>query len=216
MTLQADLYFSYRSPYSYFGAVLYRRMAEEWDLRIDLRVVFPIAIRDPGFFERENPLWLGYLLKDVMRTGAYLDLPVAMPDPDPIVMDLKTRAIAAEQPLIRPISYLGVEAQRRGAGLAFAAEVASMVWGGVKGWTAPDKLGAAAGRAGLDLAEMEAAAKADPGGCEAEIEANQRALEAAGHWGVPTLVFEGEPFFGQDRADMAHWRMKGRGLTKRT
>jgi len=33
--------------------------------------------------------------------------------------------------------------------------------------------------------------------------ANQDALKAAGHWGVPTLVFDGEPFFGQDRIAMA-------------
>jgi 2-hydroxychromene-2-carboxylate isomerase len=32
---------------------------------------------------------------------------------------------------------------------------------------------------------------------------------------VPTLVFDGEPFFGQDRIDMALWRMEQKGLTKR-
>ena len=31
----------------------------------------------------------------------------------------------------------------------------------------------------------------------------QQALEDAGHWGVPTLVFDGEPFFGQDRIAIA-------------
>ena len=46
--------------------------------------------------------------------------------------------------------------------------------------------------------------------------ANQAALEAAGHWGVPTLVFQGEPFFGQDRIDVALWRMQAAGLTPRS
>ncbi|MEM7524974.1 MAG: DsbA family protein [Pseudomonadota bacterium] len=215
MTLSADLYFSYRSPYSYFGAVAYRRICEEWDLRIDVKVVYPIAIRDPGFFERESPLWVPYLMKDVLRTGDYLDLPVAPPSPDPIVMNLATREIAADQPLIRPISYLGVEAARRGRGLDFAAEVSSMVWGGVKDWNAPATLAAAAERAGLSLSSMQAAVDASEAGYEAQIIANQDALEAAGHWGVPTLVFEGEPFFGQDRVDMALWRMKRRGLARR-
>ena len=45
--------------------------------------------------------------------------------------------------------------------------------------------------------------------------ANQVALEIAGHWGVPTLVFEGEPFFGQDRIEMARWRMEQKGLASR-
>ena len=37
----------------------------------------------------------------------------------------------------------------------------------------------------------------------------------AGHWGVPTMVFEGEPFFGQDRLDVLLWRLKQNGLKER-
>ena len=33
--------------------------------------------------------------------------------------------------------------------------------------------------------------------------------------GVPTFVFENEPFFGQDRIDLLIWRMQGTGLTRR-
>ena len=33
--------------------------------------------------------------------------------------------------------------------------------------------------------------------------------------GVPTLVFENEPFFGQDRLDLLLWRLKQSGLKKR-
>ena len=50
---------------------------------------------------------------------------------------------------------------------------------------------------------------------EASLAENDRALRAAGHWGVPTMVFEGEPFFGQDRFDILVWRMKQRGLEPR-
>jgi 2-hydroxychromene-2-carboxylate isomerase len=32
---------------------------------------------------------------------------------------------------------------------------------------------------------------------------------------VPTFVFEGEPFFGQDRIDLLIWRMESKGLTPR-
>jgi hypothetical protein len=37
----------------------------------------------------------------------------------------------------------------------------------------------------------------------------------AGHWGVPTFVFEGEPYFGQDRMDLLLWRLRQRGLRPR-
>ena len=67
----------------------------------------------------------------------------------------------------------------------------------------------------LDLAELDAEVLADAEALDAEIGANQAALEASGHWGVPTLVFNGEPFFGQDRIDMAIWRMEQEGLVRR-
>ena len=44
---------------------------------------------------------------------------------------------------------------------------------------------------------------------------NQEAVEAAGHWVVPTMVFAGEPFFGQDRIDLLVWRLKQHGLRRR-
>ena len=74
----------------------------------------------------------------------------------------------------------------------------------------------AATRAGLDFHELDAEAIKDSEVLDAEIAANQAALEAAGHWGVPTLVFDGEPFFGQDRIEMAVWRMQQKGLVARS
>ena len=46
---------------------------------------------------------------------------------------------------------------------------------------------------------------------DAAIEENQTAHQAAGHWGVPLMVFEGEPFYGQDRIDLLVWRMRRKG-----
>ena len=46
------------------------------------------------------------------------------------------------------------------------------------------------------------------------VDDNHAALEAAGHWGVPTMVYEGEPFFGQDRIDTLRWRLKNAGLKR--
>ena len=41
------------------------------------------------------------------------------------------------------------------------------------------------------------------------------ATELAGHWGVPTMVFADEPFFGQDRIDLLVWRLRQHGLRPR-
>ena len=215
MTLTADLYFSFRSPYSYLAIGRYRAMTEEFDLEIALRPVYPLAVRQPDFFERNHPNWIGYTMRDMMRVAQFHGIPFGPPRPDPIVQNVMTREIAAEQPHIHRITRLGQAAARRGKGLVFAHEAARLIWGGAEGWNEGKHLAGAATRCGLDLAELDAEVAAEPEALDAEIAANQAALEAAGHWGVPTLVFAGEPFFGQDRIDMVRWRMEQQGLTAR-
>lgn len=215
MTLTADLFFSFRSPYSYLAVGRYRAMSEEYDLDIALRPVYPLAIREPDFFERNHPNWLGYTMRDMIRVAQYHQIPFGAPRPDPIVQDVITRTIASEQPYIRRITRLGQAAAQRGKGLAFAAEAGRLIWGGAENWHEGEHLAGAAQRAGLDLAELDAQVQAEADALDAEIADNQNALEAAGHWGVPTLVIAGEPFFGQDRIDMARWRLTQMGLASR-
>ncbi|MEP3051526.1 MAG: DsbA family protein [Erythrobacter sp.] len=216
MTLNADLYFSFRSPYSYLAAGRYRALAEEYDLDIALRTVWPIAIRAPELLFQGNPAAPRYILMDSFRSAEMLDLPFRWPRPDPVVQDLTNYTIAKEQPLIRRICRLAQAATRRAKGLAFADEVSKIIFdGSTDDWHEGDHLANAAARAGLDLAELDAEAASDVDALDAEIAGNQSALEAAGHWGVPTLVFDGEPFFGQDRVEMAKWRMEQKGLTAR-
>ncbi len=216
MTLKADLFFSFRSPYSYLAIGRYKAMVEEFDLDITLRTIWPIAIRDPDLLFTGNPAAPRYILMDSFRVAQQLDIPFRWPRPDPIAQDLATREIAKDQPHIYRIVRLGQTATRRGKGLEFAYEASKLIFGGlVEGWNEGDHLAGAAKRAGLDLAELEAEALNDAEALDAEIADNQAALEAAGHWGVPTLVFDGEPFFGQDRISTAQWRMEQKGLVKR-
>ena len=215
MTLTAELYFSFRSPYSYLAVGRYRAMTEKYDLDIALRPVWPLAIREPDFFERNHPNWLGYTMRDMLRVAQFHDIPFGAPRPDPIVQDVATRRIAADQPHIRRVTRMGQAAARRGSGLPFAHEAGQLIWGGQENWHEGDHLGGALARAGLDPGEIEREVAAQPDALDAEIAANQDALEAAGHWGVPTLVFDGEPFFGQDRIEMVRWRMDQKGLTER-
>ena len=215
MTLSADVFWSFRSPYSYLATRRYRALTQEYELTINLRPVYPLAIRDPEFFERSHPNWLRYTFTDIFRVAQFHGIPFGPPRPDPIVQDVRTRKIADEQPYIFRLTRLGQAATRRGKSLAFCDEVSRLIWGGAENWHEGEHLAGAAERAGLDLAELDAEAVTDAEALDAEIAANQAALEAAGHWGVPTLVFEGEPFFGQDRIDMAVWRMEQKGLLRR-
>lgn len=215
MTLTADLYWSFRSPYSYLAIGRYRALSESHDVDIVVRPVYPLAIRQPDFFERNHPNWLGYTMRDMMRVAQFHGIPFGPPRPDPIVQNVFTRAIAEDQPHIFRLTRVGQAAARRGRSLALCHEIGALIWGGAENWHEGDHLARAAARAGLDLAELDAEAVRDAEALDAEIHANQATLEAAGHWGVPTLVFDGEPFFGQDRIDMVRWRMEQKGLQTR-
>ncbi len=216
MTLHYDLYWSFRSPYSYFVTKRLVGLERDYDIACTVRVVYPIAVRQPEFFDNNDPLWVQYFMRDMFRSAQFLDLPFAWPSPDPVVMDMATRQYPKEQPYIYRLTQLGQLAAERGRGLAFLDIVSSMIWGGtVRGWHEGDHLANALAAAGFDLAEMDAVLATDSARLDAAINENQDAQRIGGHYGVPLMVFDGEPFFGQDRFDQMKWRMEAKGLVAR-
>lgn len=211
-----DVFWSFRSPYSYLATKRLRGLSSKWDARFRPRPVYPIAIRTPEFFANAPEQWTGYLFRDIVRLSQYLELPLAPMQPDPVVMDMATREIAPDQPHIHRLTRLGVLASEVSdeAGWAFMDEVSSVIWSG-QPWTTGTVLADAVARAGLDLAEMDARQEAETDRLTGLIEENQVAQDAGGHWGVPLMVFENEPFFGQDRIDLLEWRLGEAGVAAR-
>ncbi len=211
--LVVTLYWSFRSPYSYIVLPRIMELQQASNATIDLRIIHPNAIRVDTYFERMDPLARPYFLLDSARAAAFHGMPFRRPVPDPITQDAVTLKLASEQPLARYLSRLGIAACNRGHGLEFAREVSKLLWdGGVDGWNEGNHMANAAARAGLDLAQLEADVAAAPDHFEDRLTANDRALRAAGHWGAPVMVFNGEVFFGQDRFDMLVWRLEQNGL----
>ncbi len=216
MTLAIDLFWSFRSPYSYLATPRLVELERTYDLAINVRPVYPLAVRSGGFFGSVDPLWVPYLLRDSYRIAEMLEIPYRWPRPDPVVIDPQTLKAVPEQPYIHRLTRLGAAAAETDRGLAFLYEVSRTIWSGaVDNWHEGDHLAAAAARAGLDLAELDAKISARGDDYESIIEANQAAHREAGHWGVPTMAFQGEPFFGQDRIDVLVWRLKQHGLQAR-
>jgi 2-hydroxychromene-2-carboxylate isomerase len=216
MTLEIDLFWSFRSPYSYLATPRLVDLGKIYELEINVRPVYPLAVRFSEFFDRAHPLWAPYLMRDTMRIAEMLNLPYRWPRPDPVQIDPATRKATATQPHIHRLTRLGCAAAEDGCGLAFLGQVSRLIWSGtVDNWHQGDHLANAAARAGTDLAALDRRIEADPRLYESIIEENQKAHQAVGHWGVPTMAFEGEPFFGQDRIDVLLWRLKQRGLRER-
>ncbi|MDG1826371.1 MAG: DsbA family protein [Henriciella sp.] len=209
-----DVFWSFRSPYSYFSTKRLRNLSKKWDVQVRPRPVYPLAIRTPNFFAEIKPQWVPYLMNDIVRLSQYLELPLGPLNPDPVTMNMFTKEIAAEQPHIHRLTRLGILACEAGddQGWAFMDEVSSLIWSG-GAWTEGTALSEAATRAGFNLAELDARQTIETDRIEAIIAKNQ-ADQDKYHWGVPTMVFDDETFFGQDRIDLLEWRLEQAGVKR--
>lgn len=218
MTLHVDLFWSFRSPYCYLAGPRLVRLAETHDVAIALRPVMPLVFRYPDYMPSLPKPYGRYFERDVVRVAEYLGESLIGPDadPDPVAMDPATGKAKPEQPHIFRLTRLGVEAERQGKGLRFARAISRLIFDHEgRGWDQGGRLANALADAGFDLAAMDRAATDAAATLDSIIARNGKALEAAGHWGTPTMVFEDEPFFGQDRIDLLVWRMEQRGLAPR-
>jgi 2-hydroxychromene-2-carboxylate isomerase len=210
-----DIYWSFRSPYSYLAVARLAEIVRTYDVESEFRFVRPLAMREPTFFERNRPQWMPYLFKDVLRESARLGVAFAYPRPDPIAMNLGTGKVDAEQPLMNRLMGLGIAAEETaGKGLQFAHAVARRIWGGTENWHEGNHLSEAADEAGLSLTALETFAREDPQRVEAAIQRNEDA-QMTQHWGVPLMVLDDEPFFGQDRLDSLVWRLDQKNLKRK-
>jgi 2-hydroxychromene-2-carboxylate isomerase len=216
--LEIDVFWSFRSPWSYLATPRLRQWQENYQLQVNFRPVYPIAIRTPEFFQQVQPQFFSYFGIDVFRVAEFLELPFAWANPDPIIQvpgENGRPKTAEDQPYIHRLTRLGVLAAEAGKGIEFADEISTLIWGGTPAWDQGDHLAQATARAGLDLATLDSKALAETSRLEAVIEQNQADHDKAGHWGVPTCAFQGEPFFGQDRLDVLLWRLQQAGLQAR-
>lgn len=211
MTAQIDLYWSFRSPYSYLALKKIRDMQARRDIHFNVKIVMPLAIRDPKFFDSRGTSWLSYVMRDIFRISQMTEQVIMPPKPDPIVQDMATAKIADEQPYIWRLSHLGLLACDAGSALPFIDEVSQIIWSG-KNWFEGEALANAASRAGLDLNVLEAQIKGRETELTARLKKHDTELRAAGHWGVPTCVLNNEPFFGMDRLDVLEWRLDQDGI----
>src|ERR1700692_2323268 len=141
MTLSVDLFFSFRSPYSYLALPKTLKMIADYDVAVNLRPVYPLAVRVPGFFKSANPQFARYVVLDSSRVAKFEGIPCRCPRPDPIVQDMATLDVAEHQPYIHRLTRLGAAAQLQGRSLSFVDAISRVRWDGtVKGWNEGDRL----------------------------------------------------------------------------
>lgn len=215
--MKIDLYFSYRSPYSYLILPRMLKLKEKYDIEINFKVVYPIAIRMPEWFEGKNFFTFFFFKMIDMRLQAKkLGIPFTSKlKPDPIRQNIMTGKISSHQPYIFDICHLGQMAQMKGVGMEFAFEVSSLIFGGVENWNTDENLSEAAKKVGLDLIQLRESVNVHEEEIIGQIKQNQVDQLNAGHHGVPLTVIGDKHFFGQDQFNKIMETLKEKGLKER-
>ena len=219
--LIVDVYWSMRSPYCYIALDRLLALQKDYNVELNFKPVWPIAIKDPEFFvgiSKYMEYRVPYQDLDTLRSATFAGMPYRYPIPDPVVQKPNFGAVLPmdKQDNIKLLTYIAVAAVKQGKGWDYLNQVSRLMWNGsVRGWDKGDHLKNAINRAGLDADKLIKEVKANPAKYDAMIKENQKGQDKAGFGGVPLMVFNGENFFGQDRIAQLIWRMKQYGLQER-
>ena len=226
--LEVDVYYSMRSPYSYLSLFRLAYLHSNFNVNVNVKVIFPIAARTakPGQKSALGGRWYfwGYSVGlDMPRTGRYEGIPFRFANPDPILADTyppesatQITAPMEKQPYISWLVRLANAAQLEGKALEYCLAVSPLIWGAetkVGEW--PFHVEAAVNGIGMNYNAVIKDIQTNPARVDAVWEQNQNDFQMTGQGGVPTMSWNGEPFFGQDRFDQFFWRLRENGLTKR-
>lgn len=197
-------YFDFSSPYGYLAATQIDALADRFGRSVDWRPILLGAIfrATGGKPLTELPLKGEYSKRDFARSARHLGVPFALPSPFPIATQAPARAFYW-------LAGRDVDAARR---FALAAYRAYFVAGRDISAAATTQAVAAETFAG-DWSEADDAALA-AGIASPEIKQRLKSecedALAAGVFGSPFCIVDGEPFFGADRLpQLEQWLARG-------
>ena len=212
-TLKVDFYFSVRSPYSYLILPRMIMLRNKYDININFKLVYPIAIRMPEFFKRKNLFtYFGWKMIDMKFKARRLGMKMVFPmRPDPIQQDTMTGRISDHQPYIFDICHF-LQAVEKEKQLDFALEVSKCIFVGVKDWHTDESIIIITSKLGLDFNKIKQRVLENKDKLIDEIKKNQEDQLQAGHHGVPLSVFKEKFFFGQDKFNDLLKELRKHGL----
>jgi 2-hydroxychromene-2-carboxylate isomerase len=177
-------FFDYVSPYSYLAWTQLPALAERHGRSVELvPVLFAGMLNALGTTgPAEVPAKRFYIYKHTRRIAHELGVPFVMPASHPFNPLLALRVTAAVG---------DVEARRRLVSALYAA-----VWAGGGGLVEPERVSAVVASVGLDVKALLEAAQTPA--VKDQVRRNTEELLALGGFGVPSIVADGELFFGVD------------------
>lgn len=189
-------YFDFISPYAYLAWTQIGALAQRHGRQVE-----PVPTLFAGLLEAngqlgpaEIPRKRSYIFKDTARIAHGLGVPLRAPVAHPFNPLLGLRVASAD---------LAPELRARVIDVLFRA-----VWGGGPGITEPATVQRLLDDAGLDGAALVAGAASDP--IKQRVRAQTDEALAAGAFGVPTMLADGELFWGVDSLPHLERRLDGK------
>ena len=191
-----EFFFSFRSPYSYLAAPRAFALTERFDVRLVYRGVRPMVTRGVPLPAAKRI----FILIDADREARRLGMPFGkMYDP---IGEGALRCL-----------YVAERAVELGCERAFVLAASRAIWADGADVTDDTVLRRLAEQSGVGWNDAERALS-DPELHE-RVERNAEQLRELGQWGVPTLAFSGEVFWGQDRIADLESALRAAGIGER-
>ncbi|MGQ3670888.1 2-hydroxychromene-2-carboxylate isomerase [Xanthobacter sp. TB0136] len=182
-TPKIEYYFSIGSPWAYIGLAPFTALAAQHGVEVQ---AFPISLieENGGIYVRNRPeARRAYWLKDLHRWAAHRGK----------VLNMNRNGLADPT----PAALLVIAAQQQGLdGLALARALQEAFWERAENIGDLAISAAIADRLGLPGATL--AAQAGSASVEAQWQANYERARAAGVFGVPSFLYQGTLYWGQD------------------
>ena len=198
MSLVVDYYFAPQSPYAYLGHERFQRIAQQAGATLRVRPVdlggkvFPVSGGLP--LSKRAPQRQAYRLVELKRFGEHLGLPINVePRYFPVAGDEAAKLIIAVE------MKDGTQAAMKIAGAVMRA-----VWVEERNIADESVLAALLAENEMPVARLE---ESHSQAVHERYEGSTEEAIAAGVFGAPTYVIEGELFWGQDRLDFVERRL---------
>jgi 2-hydroxychromene-2-carboxylate isomerase len=191
-------YFDFSSPYSYIASEWIEALAARAGRTVDWRAILLGATFQAAELKSpvSYPIKREYSLRDFARSARHEGVPFTQPEPFPI----------PTQNAARLFWWLRDADPERAAAWAHHALRAFFTRG--VDLSDPARLAALAAEFGVD-ADKAMTVWNDPA-CKLRLKTENEAAIAAGVFGAPFFVVDGEPFWGNDRrAQIERWLEKG-------
>jgi 2-hydroxychromene-2-carboxylate isomerase len=200
MTTPLQFHFDFISPYGYFASLRIEALAARHDRTVDWHAMLlgVSVLKVMGLKPlMDTPLKGAYTGRDVLRHAREHGLVMKRQPTDPVMNPL---------PCARAFAWVKQHHPEHAAALAHA--IYSAYWGEGKDLSNPDALRQLVFPAGLSADAVADAASSDE--AAALLRAMVDASIKAGVFGSPTVVVDGEPFWGVDKLDQVErWLARG-------